>query len=311
MDSHYVVWDNPLLDSDTACRYCIEAIKADPHDLLPLYIASHKIRKESKNIEEFRERAERLLSSTGVGFIISADIFYMEKDYKAAVDYIEKYERENHLSQSHMLLKIKCLIRQGSIDECLKYTCYIPVNSLYYFQSFKHKLLCFILKSNYETVLSLIHQISAAPLLDYRKWGHSIDEGKNTKMAPSIKRKVIDMYEQFLNLLTGSSTTILSEDENDKSYTLPILEICDILLVNKEFGKLEKALNIFNLISDKSVLIQLGKLYYRHGYNDLAKNEIIRSIKLFDAIDREALEILKDCIPYKSNQNGCDLRLYM
>src|SRR5690606_21557088 len=101
------------------------------------------------------------------------------------------------------------------------------------------------------------------------------------------------VYKQLLNIFTNNPTTVLSEDENEKYYTSIIFEVCEIFLINKEFDKFEKALNLFNLISDKTVLLQLGKLYYKYGYADMAKQEIIRSVKMFEEIDGEGIDILK------------------
>ena len=94
-------------------------------------------------------------------------------------------------------------------------------------------------------------------------------------------------------MFVKEETSVLSENENENGFTAPIFDICEILIVNKQLDKFEKALNLLNLISDKSVLLQLAKVYYKHGYIDMAKKEVIRSIKLFDVFDAEALDILK------------------
>ena len=50
---------------------------------------------------------------------------------------------------------------------------------------------------------------------------------------------------------------------------------------------------MLNLIDNKFALLYLGKLYNNYGYIDIAKKEIIRSIKEFDIYDNEGLDILK------------------
>ncbi|EET87312.1 glycosyl transferase, family 2, partial [Clostridium carboxidivorans P7] len=46
----------------------------------------------------------------------------------------------------------------------------------------------------------------------------------------------------------------------------------------------------------KFVLLELGKIYYKYGYKDMAKKEIMRSIKLFEIIDKQGADILQDTL---------------
>ncbi|MCW6108259.1 hypothetical protein [Clostridium sporogenes] len=79
-------------------------------------------------------------------------------------------------------------------------------------------------------------------------------------------------------------------------FTPVIMQICEVMLINKEFNKFEKSLNLLNLISDQSVLLNLGKLYFKYGYKEMAKREIIRSIKMFEVIDKEGANILESLL---------------
>lgn len=137
-----------------------------------------------------------------------------------------------------------------------------------------YKALCFIMKDKYDLAIVSINQFNKS----------NLSEHNNTTLK---------VYKEFLNMFTNKNTNILSEDKTMLDYTPVIFQICEVMLVNKEFAKFEKALNLLNLISDESVLLNLGKLYFKHGYNKMAKKEIIRSIKIFEIIDKEGIDILK------------------
>ncbi|NMM61965.1 glycosyltransferase family 2 protein [Clostridium sp. P21] len=262
-----------LKDYDTAYDYCVQTIRLKPDYLVPLYNIAHILKEKQTPLNEFKNIIENFFTDFPREYTIVADLFYMEGYYETALEYINKYEIETDVSDELKFFKVKCLIRSSKFHECIEYTKNISGNSLYYFQIMMYRVICFAIINEYESAFGTINRLKDR-LLDYNK-------------------KVLEVYKQFLNFISGNETSILSEDENEIDYTSTIFEICEVLLINKEFDKLEKALNLLNLVSDKSVLLQLGKLYNKHGYIDMARKEIIRSIKLFDIIDKEALDILK------------------
>ncbi|MCY6353849.1 tetratricopeptide repeat protein [Clostridium sp. ZS2-4] len=263
-----------LKDYDNAYRYCVETIKLKPDFLVPLYNIAHILKLKKTPLDEFKKNIESLFTDFPRDYTIIADLFYMEKYYETALEYIEKYEVEKELSENLKVFKVKCLIRTSKFNECIKYIDTIYRKSLYYFQISMYKVICFIIINKYDLALFTVNQFNDSNLSNYNK-------------------KVVQVYKELLNLFINRSISVLSEDENNKDYTETIFEICDLFLINKEFEKFEKALSLFNLISDKSVLLQLGKLYYKYGYVDMAKKEIIRSVKMFEVIDAEGLDILK------------------
>ncbi|AKN33632.1 glycosyl transferase [Clostridium carboxidivorans P7] len=263
-----------LKDYDTAYDYCVQTIRLKPDYLVPLYNIAHILKEKQTPLEEFKKSIENFFTDFPREYSIVADLFYMEGYYETALEYINKCEIETDISEELKFFKIKCLIRSSKFDECIEYTKNIYQDNVYYFQIMMYRIMCLIVMNKYELALKVINGFNENKLLEYNK-------------------KVFEVYIQFFNLISDNKTSILSEDESEIDYTSTMFEICEILLINKEFEKFEKALNLLNLVSDKSVLLQLGKLYNKHGYVDMAKKEIIRSIKLFDVIDREALDILK------------------
>lgn len=263
-----------LNDYSAAYEYCVEAIRLKPNYIEALYYIAHILNFIKSPLDELKKRIETFLPSVSVDYTIIADIFYMEGYYKTALEYIDKYEETNVITDNIELSKVKCLMRCSRYYKCIQCINTIPEDNLYFFKIMMYKIICLVLINKYEAIWKIINRFSYGRINNYNK-------------------KILSVYTQFNNLVTGSNNVILCEDENDLIYTSCIFEICDILLVNKEFDYFEKALNLLNLINDKSVLLQLGKLYYKYGYIELSKKEIIRSIKFFNVIDEKGLDILK------------------
>jgi glycosyltransferase involved in cell wall biosynthesis len=262
-----------LMDYETAYKYYNETIKSKPDYLAPLYNICHILKEEHTPIKDLKYAIERFFDDYPKAYPIIADVFYSEGYYEVSLQYIEKYEVTEIASEDLLMLKAKCLIRTGAFEECIKMDTILQESSFYFYFSMC-KVLCGILTNKYEYALSKVNIFNDSSLSDYNK-------------------KTLQVYQQLLNLFTKKATEILSEDENEKEYTDMILEICEILLINKKFDEFEIALNLLNLISDKSVLLLLGKLYKKYAFVDMAKKEIIRSIKEFEVFDAEALDILK------------------
>ncbi len=201
----------------------------------------------------------------------------MEGDYETALEYINKSEESGVFSENLKIFKVKSLLYSGKIDECIKYIDTIDEKNLYYFQIMMYKSLCFIIKDKYDLALVSINQFNKSNLSEYN-------------------RTTLKVYKEMLNLFTNKNTNVLSEDKTMLDFTPAILQICEVMLINKEFNKFEKTLNLLNLISDQSVLLNLGKLYFKYDYKEMAKKEIIRSIKMFEVIDKEGANILESLL---------------
>jgi hypothetical protein len=118
----------------------------------------------------------------------------------------------------------------------------------------------------------------------------------------SLPRHIIDVYKAFFAVLKQSDAiqALSGDNESSREYEKIIFEILDRLLGFKRFELFERALNLLNLIDSDDVLMQLGKLYYRYGYNVLAREELVRSIKAFEVYDGESLDMLKSLLGQKA-----------
>lgn len=80
----------------------------------------------------------------------------------------------------------------------------------------------------------------------------------------------------------------------DKSKLLrEIISVLREVLLLKEFDIFEKLLGVLNYIINDGILIALSKLYYDLGYEKMAAQEVVRSIKKFNIIDIDCIDILK------------------
>ena len=261
-----------LKDYETAYKYYLETIRSKPDYLAPLYNIGHILKEEKTPIEEFKPAIERFFDDYPNAYPIIADIFYSEGYYDVSLEYIEQCEVNEITSDNLMLLKVKCLIRTCAFEECMKMDTILNKSPFYFYFSMC-KVISGILTNKFEYASSKINSFKDIPLSDYNK-------------------KMLQVYESFLKLFTNEDTEILSENKNDKDYTDMIIEIFEILLIDKKYDELEITLNLLNLISDNSVLLLLGKLYNKYEFVDMAKKEILRSIKEFEIFDAEGLAIL-------------------
>ena len=76
-----------------------------------------------------------------------------------------------------------------------------------------------------------------------------------------------------------------------------MFQLLELLLKAGRAEEFQKAVPLLNLIEDGSVLLRLGKLYYRCGLDAPAYRELERSIRLTGQIDAEGLRIMLCTLP--------------
>jgi len=262
-----------LNDYDAAYSAYVESIKSKPDFIDPVYCICHILNQKQGPFDEFKSTILSLFSDFPSSYTIIADIFYNEGFYKISLEYIEKCEQLGIVTENLTMLKAKCFVRSNAFDECINIDT-IDENSPFHLPLSMYKALSSILNNNYDYALSIVMSFQENTLSEYNN-------------------KLLRVYSELLKLFTKEETDVLSEDENEKDYIIIILEICEILIINKRFNELAIAVNLLNLINNKFVLLYLGKLYNNYGYIDIAKKEIIKSIKELDIYDNEGLDILK------------------
>ena len=261
-------------DYDTAYNYYSEALRLKSDYIEPLYNLTHILKAKNILLDDFKITIEKLFAENQkASYSIIADLFYDIGYYETALEYIRKCENAGLVTESTTIFKIRCLVRSGEFEEIININD-IDEKSSYYMTFSMYKVISAVLINECEDALSIVKNFKEDTLSSYDK-------------------KLLSVYSEAIKLFTNESTSMLIQDENEKDYMNIILEILEILLINNKFDELKIAVNLFNLIDNKSALLYLGKLYYKYNYIDIAKKEILRSIKEFDIYDNEALDILK------------------
>lgn len=102
-------------------------------------------------------------------------------------------------------------------------------------------------------------------------------------------------------LMSGQGGAPLAADEKtSEPYIAPIFSLLDILIRTDHFDEFDKARRLLNLVTDDTVLMRLGKLYFHNGYLKFAYRELERSIKLTGKTDVEALRMMKYILDNKA-----------
>ncbi|WP_127836464.1 tetratricopeptide repeat-containing glycosyltransferase family 2 protein [Clostridium prolinivorans] len=261
-----------LKDYDTAYNYYIETMKSKNDFITPLYNIAHILKIRNTPLEDFKKIMEDFLPDSLNSKLILINLFFNEDYYDTALEYIEKYEQYSTITENLNFIKAKCLLMTGKFNECICLN-NVEENNSYYVPLSMYKVISNILINNYNGALSILNNFKEDNLSNHDK-------------------KHFKVYSQLLKLFTREPLLDISNEENESEYLNIILEILEILLVNNKFNEFKIAVNLLNLINNKFILLALGKLYYKYGYIEHSKNELIRSIKEFEVYDKESLKIL-------------------
>jgi len=198
------------------------------------------------------------------------ETFIQEKKYDYALMYIEKYEKIFGESSYSQYIKGICSIHLKKYTETFSLMESVGKDAEYRERAVCLQTLCRLLENSASKAEELLNS-------------SSVD-----KDATLVK-----VYKAFCDLIIKGEAGILSEDEKESSlYTVGIFNLLEILLSIQEFDIFEKALNLFNLISDKTVLYRLAKLYFNGKFYSTAYKEFLRSISTFGQIDLDGAYML-------------------
>ncbi|MDK2991677.1 MAG: hypothetical protein PWP48_910 [Clostridiales bacterium] len=268
-----------LKDYEMAYKHYIYALQQKPDFLGPIYRIGH-ILFLLLEPEQALNKLEQYFDSTANSKLILADILLCEHRYDMSIDYIEKAAQDIELSPKFLYLKAQCLMYLDRFEEAYRCLIDIPADIPYYTAALKDIVWCFWMQQQWEDAEVAIYFME----------------------QQSLPRHIIDVYKAFFAILKQSDAiqALSGGNESSREYEKIIFEILDRLLGFKRFELFERALNLLNLIDSDDVLMQLGKLYYRYGYNVLAREELLRSIKAFEVYDGESLDMLKSLLGQKA-----------
>ncbi|WP_165000463.1 tetratricopeptide repeat-containing glycosyltransferase family 2 protein [Anaerophilus nitritogenes] len=264
-----------LQDYDEAYKYYVECIKAKETFHLPLHRILKIFIRRGMKIEDIKKIMEKFFGENlnGPAFIVLGDIFFGQKKYDISLEYF---------------LKAKTLMKNS-----LKLNYYIGMNYLYlkHYEKAYEKFIQVKDENFYEK--TIYKKILCKILLgETQKAEKLLDNIQNEKTQKNTK-----VYKAFYNIVINQECEVLSENiEESIEYVNIIFGLLNMLIEIAIPEIFEKSLQLLNLIENDQVLLLLAKIYDRHGYKQLAYDECIRSIKIFNMIDEEGLEIMKKVI---------------
>jgi len=202
--------------------------------------------------------------------LLLSDIFYNKNKFDIAYKYADKVENYKTNSPKINYYKGILLFYQRNFKEALDSFSKVEIGD-FYNKTVYYSILCEIFTNQYD---------HADNLLNITK---RFNENEKTTV-----------YKTFKDIVQGNKYNQLAEDkENSIKFLSPMFDLLEIILKSNSFDEFEKAVQLLNLIDDDNILLLLGKLYYKRGYFEFAFKEFIRSIKIYEKIDIEALEMMK------------------
>ena len=253
-----------LGDRTSALRFCKKAIESNPEYQEAYLLLCHIWLVSKTSVKTIRKNLERLArpGRDAAKWLLLSDVFYSLQLYEAALGYAAKARL---LSPDNEL---------ADYDEGV----------------------CRFFMKQYRGAYGLLEKVrqgdSADKALFFRLLCAHLDGGPRPETPRG--NEYVRVFEAFERIADGGKAATLAGDaEASQPYIAPIFNLLDILLKLGEFDLFDKSRQLLNLISDDSVLLRLGKLYFYHGFQELAYKELVRSLTLTGQADAEGLEMMK------------------
>lgn len=293
-----------FLNYEEALRYYLASLRDNPN-FLPALENIIQILEPRKNPEYTKECLEKVLdlSSLQARFIMS-NIFFNQKAYRLALEFLESTSGTTSASAEILLRKAFCLIQQRRFLEALIILSeYTPASPIYPLAKF-NELFCFWLQGKKRKVQMIAGELRALGLTE------DTDNVLKLLLRSQEKRKTfrkIPLGQDGVNLLLDITGRLLDLNEPERANELykRVVPEClvdrkwDIIRLYHEYGYLEKAAE---LLQEYLAVNHNGEAYFLLG-------EIYRELGNFVGADqnyRYAIEQDPDQPRYYISQ----IRLY-
>nr|WP_243183086.1 TPR domain-containing glycosyltransferase [Anaerosolibacter carboniphilus] len=285
--SYYALGEihSELEDYEEAYHYYVETIKSKPSFYMPLHRIAENLMKSGRKIQDTKITLEKFFGKklNAGAFAKLGEIFFSIGKYDIAFDYFLKACEQMKPNQNIYYNLGMSQFYLKHYQEAYHWFEKVEEGKCYEEAAYK-MILCEILSNHTENADRLIQTASN---FEYKK-----------------KNKI---YEAFRNLAADLPYPVVSDNkEESQQYVNIIFMILNDLIKTAAPEIFEKSLQLLNLIDSDEVLLKLAKLYYRHGYYRLAYQEFIRSINIFNRIDKEGLEMMRNSIDLARGGKGCN-----
>lgn len=258
-----------LGDKEEALKWGRAAIKSNP-DFTDAYMQLGRLMlAEGKPVRAVKAQLTRLAlpARNTERYLLLSDIFYTLRQYDTALAYVQKARESN----------------AGAADR-LDY----------------NEGACLLHLRRFRDAAVLLQRVTGGEnadkaLLLYRLCA-LLDSG--VQAQPRGEGEWFEVMSALEKIERGILCRPLAmEAETSQAYIGPIFGVLELLLQLGEFDLFDRARQLLNLVTDDTVLLRLGKLYFRYSFGHLAFSELARSLSLTGHIDAEALDIMKQCLP--------------
>ena len=260
-----------LGDYDKAVWHCRKALQYNPTFRIAYSELIGLLKSNGKSAKYIKRRFVKMIPCNFDSYLMLSDLFYVRKYYTEAYELsiqAEKLAPENPLIHFYEGM---CAFYLGEYKRAYSYLLQAESEP---FQS----------KSNFIRMLCITFNEKIA------KFSAEYDQS-------GIDAPYYQVVMTYRALIHGEECKPLSDNmEESQQYMKPIFDLLEILLKVGRLQDFKRSLQLLNLITDDKVLLLLGKMYYRNGYEKLAYRELMRSIKLTDQIDAEGFEMMKSTI---------------
>ncbi|MEW8959050.1 MAG: glycosyltransferase [Moorella sp. (in: firmicutes)] len=270
-----------LLDPGRAVRAYTQALDANHHFLAPLdNLADILI--PCEKLEDVQTFFDRHLDMKDEDTLIAlAQAFARNNQYEVSLEYVKKGLSLFPGSQQFILLQGQYMLYLKRYQEARKIFNRIPPYSHLYPYAIMNTGYASFLMDDYQAALEVVKRL------------HELESD-----IPHL-----EAFEALIALFQGASSDRISlkhTEQNEKMVWFLLGELIKL----EEYEKFEKALALTEIISAEKRSLQLGKLYFKYGFYDLAAEELIRAAKQGLA-DAEAFNLLGDiCMKKKLYEDG-------
>ena len=253
-----------LGDAKLSMRYCKQALKSNPryrHAYSQMYGLLFERGIPLPAIAKKLQRYACELKKSEACLILS-DVFYLGRQYRMALSYAKRAAKSS----------------DENTPRYYEGVCYL------YLKQYKKAVACFkkVWGSQYAAKAAYLSRLCA-------RFDDQIRLRPQTFESPYFK--VLSAFEKIAE---GEHAEVLAEaEESSQPFIKPIFSLLDLLLKTGNFDLFDRARKLLNLVTDESVLMGLGKLYYNNLLYKFAYDELSRSIKLTGRTDAEALQMMK------------------
>ncbi|MGN2338865.1 glycosyltransferase [Clostridium cagae] len=273
-----IIYSN-IGDYDTSYKYFDEVLKLNPKFSDAIFKISGIMAIKNIAIDEMQKKLESYFDNINQETnLLLSKVFYTQNKFDIAYNYADKAESFDENLLEIYFYKGIYLFYLGNYNESLEYL-YKIKEGKYYKDVVYCSILCELFIKNYENVNNLL----------------TITQSFNNSEETMV-------YETFISIIKENKYIQLADTkENSKKFIKPIFNLLEILLRANCFEQFDKAVQLLNLIHDDSLLLLLGKLYYKYGYSNFAYELFIKSIKMYEIIDADALYMMQTTLLSKKD----------